>query len=221
MSPKREDYLKDRDISAVAHTQLEAVCRASGRAFPAIPEGPQALLVIDAQRFFLDPLSPAALPVAQAVTPRLGEAVHRAARAGISVAATRHAHRADSDPFPFLSIWHKRLLESDPLAALHPALESVLTPLAAPVFTKDTYSAFEGTDLCEWLRERAVRVLLLAGVTSHLCVETTARHALCLGFFPVVLADACAAWTETQHVRLLAAMADGVGGATTLEELWP
>ena len=51
--------------------------------------------------------------------------------------------------------------------------------------------------------------------------ETTARHALCLGFFPVVLADACAAWTETQHVRLLAAMADGVGGATTLEELWP
>ena len=55
---------------------------------------------------------------------------------------------------------------------------------------KDAYSAFEGTDLHEWLRKRQVSRLVVGGLATEYCVLNTARDALSLGYGVSLLTDA-------------------------------
>lgn len=59
-------------------------------------------------------------------------------------------------------------------------------------------SAFVGSDLAEILAEHRIDTLYLAGFATHVCVESTLRHAHDLGFNVVVLRDACAAFNDEQ-----------------------
>ena len=60
------------------------------------------------------------------------------------------------------------------------------------VIRKNFPSSFHGTDLHDLLRDRGVSTLVLSGLMTHMCVESTARHAAHLGYRVVVAADACA-----------------------------
>ncbi len=53
-------------------------------------------------------------------------------------------------------------------------------------------SAFHDTALLQELRQRDVRTVVLAGCMTHNCVDSTARHALHLGFQVLIASDACA-----------------------------
>ncbi|WP_458525452.1 cysteine hydrolase family protein [Onishia taeanensis] len=68
-------------------------------------------------------------------------------------------------------------------------------PLAGErIVTKHVESPFIGTDLEAWLRRHGIARLVLAGVSTGHAVSTTARHAHCLDFGVVVVADACASF---------------------------
>ncbi|MFJ7589823.1 cysteine hydrolase family protein [Streptomyces sp. NPDC097617] len=61
----------------------------------------------------------------------------------------------------------------------------------ALVVTKTVNSAFYGTpDLAEWLRERGIGQLVVVGIQTNMCVETTARMAGNLGYDVLVPFDA-------------------------------
>ena len=78
-----------------------------------------------------------------------------------------------------------------------------------PVFRKAQYSAFHATRLAGWLRRRRVRTLVVAGVMTHLCVETTAREAFVRELDVVVPLDACASSDRTLHLGALRGLANG------------
>jgi nicotinamidase-related amidase len=63
-----------------------------------------------------------------------------------------------------------------------------------PVFRKNVNSAFIGTDLESYLRERGVENLVLVGLTTEHCISTTARMGANLGFGITIVADATAAF---------------------------
>lgn len=67
------------------------------------------------------------------------------------------------------------------------------------VVRKSTADAFVGTDLDQRLSALGATTLLLAGVSTNSCVESTARHAADLGYQVILIDDACAAANEHLH----------------------
>lgn len=66
-----------------------------------------------------------------------------------------------------------------------------LTPMAGDVvIVKSRYSGFHGTNLDSVLRGRGIRNLLVAGIASNVCVESTIRDAYFNEYWPVLIADA-------------------------------
>ena len=66
-----------------------------------------------------------------------------------------------------------------------------------PLIRKSVNSAFIGTDLEQRLRDGGIQTLVLTGLTTNQCVETTARMASNLGFDTHFVADATAAFERT------------------------
>jgi ureidoacrylate peracid hydrolase len=48
-------------------------------------------------------------------------------------------------------------------------------------------------------RSNGVRTVVLTGVSTHVCVETTARTAFVRDYYTVVVADGCAAYSAQEH----------------------
>jgi ureidoacrylate peracid hydrolase len=69
-------------------------------------------------------------------------------------------------------------------------VESLAPEPSDTVIVKSRYSGFQGTDLDSVLRGRGVRNLLIVGIASNVCVESTIRDAYFLEYWPVMIADA-------------------------------
>jgi nicotinamidase-related amidase len=66
-----------------------------------------------------------------------------------------------------------------------------------------TFDSFVNTDMIQKLRENNIEKVVLAGLTSHTCVESAGRHALEEGFHVTFLTDAVAEFTEEAHKAAL------------------
>lgn len=64
---------------------------------------------------------------------------------------------------------------------------------------KHRFSAFHNTRLDTVLRSMKVESLVIAGLTTNVCVLTSATHAVMLGYHVVLAEDACAAWFQPAH----------------------
>ena len=84
---------------------------------------------------------------------------------------------------------------------------------------KTTYDAFLNTELEDILGSAGVDQVLVTGVLTHMCCETTARSAFCRGFEVYVAADATASSREELHLGSLVSMADSVAVIVGSEEV--
>jgi ureidoacrylate peracid hydrolase len=69
-------------------------------------------------------------------------------------------------------------------------IDELSPQLTDMVIVKSRYSGFHGTDLDSVLRSRGIRNLLIIGIASNVCVESTVRDAYFLEYWPVMVADA-------------------------------
>lgn len=99
-------------------------------------------------------------------------------------------------------------------------ITDALTPQPGEVvIDKTRYSAFYDTDLEEQLRELGVDTLIVCGVTTNICVESTVRDAFFRDIRVVVPSDGTAAVTPELHEGALADFEYGFGTVTTVGEL--
>jgi ureidoacrylate peracid hydrolase len=79
-----------------------------------------------------------------------------------------------------------------------------LRPLPGePIITKHRYSAFHNTDLDTVLRSHGIRTLVLAGVATNVCVETTAREGFVRDYYIVFLSDGTATYSAADQEATL------------------
>lgn len=67
------------------------------------------------------------------------------------------------------------------------------------IVTKHRYGAFEGTDLDLVLRSQGVRTVIMTGIATNVCVETTARQAFLRDYYVVFVSDCTATYSQVQH----------------------
>ena len=140
-----------------------------------------ALIVVDVQQAFLDPL--------------YGERNNPDAESNIGrlLAAWRSSGR------PIRHIVHDSV---EPNSLLRPgvpgnAIQAVAAPKAAePVYRKHVNSAFIGTNLEQDLRHDGIDTLVIVGLTTNHCVSTSVRMAGNLGFSTFVVSDATATFAR-------------------------
>jgi ureidoacrylate peracid hydrolase len=152
-----------------------------------------ALLNVDLQNLFVEgyPLSVPDGPTVVAQVNRLAAACRKAR---ILVIHTIHALRADSSDAgvmgEFFPLTREGLLARDTHAThLHPALEVAPEDI---VLEKPRFGAFQGTYLESLLRSRGVEAVIVTGVSTNVCAETTAREANVRDFRVFFIEDATA-----------------------------
>jgi ureidoacrylate peracid hydrolase len=87
------------------------------------------------------------------------------------------------------------------------------------VITKHRYSAFIGTELDPLLRAQGVENLVIVGVTTNVCVESTARDGYMLDYHIIVVEDCTASYSEEPHRATLANIRRAFGRVATAEEI--
>ena len=72
-----------------------------------------------------------------------------------------------------------------------------------PVVIKHRYGAFESTDLDLVLRSNGIRTVVMTGVATNVCVETTARQAFLRDYYVVFTRDCTATFSRAEHEAAL------------------
>jgi nicotinamidase-related amidase len=138
-------------------------------------------------------------------------AVGQARRAAIPVVFTRHVYRPGrADEGAALVRNSPALAGVNGLAAGFWDAEVVDELGCGPedmVVDKVRFDAFQWTSLEPLLRGLGVRELVVCGVVTNLCVETTVRSAFMRDFPVTLLADCCAAKTRRLHELSLEVLA--------------
>ncbi|WP_420130943.1 cysteine hydrolase family protein [Rhodopseudomonas sp.] len=179
-----------------------------------------ALLIIDMQRDFLEPggfgetLGNDVSQLARAVPP-IAAVLAAARRMGLPVIHTREGHLPDlsdappakvargapslriGDPGPMGRILIRGEPGHDIVAELYPRGDEI-------VIDKPGKGAFYATELGDVLQKYGIDTLLVCGVTTEVCVNTTVREANDRGYRCVVIADGCASYFPEFHAAGLA-----------------
>jgi isochorismate hydrolase len=213
-----EPYITPQTLEARAdawHTELAraGIGRNPYRAAP----GRTALLVIDMQRYFLREGSHAFLPAGRCVRSNVLRLIDAWRSAGAPVILTRHAVAQGEDPGAMARWWQDTVREGTEDALLDAKIAA--SAAGAPVLRKTRYSAFHGTGLQESLRELGVERVVISGVMTHLCVESTAREAFIRDFEVLLATDASASASEELHLGSLRALGHGFAFLARTEKL--
>lgn len=200
--------------------------------------GRSALLIIDMQRDFLEPdgfgaaLGNDVSLLARAVEP-CRAILHGARAAGVPVLHTREGHRPDLSDAPRAKVERgppeKRIGAVGPMGRIlirgeagHAIIPALLPLPSELVIDKPGKGAFYQTDLELMLRTLDIETLIVAGVTTEVCVHSTVREANDRGFRCLVLGDACASYNPAFHevaLRMIAAQGGIFGWVTETDSV--
>ncbi|MFI5928531.1 cysteine hydrolase family protein [Micromonospora sp. NPDC051543] len=174
-----------------------------------------ALLVIDMQRDFLEPggfgesLGNDVSQLRRTIAP-LAALLADARAVGLAVVHTREGHLPDLSDCPPAKLNRgapsKRIGDPGPTGRIlvrgeygHDIIDELAPLPGEPVIDKPGKGAFHATDLDVLLAGRGIRSLLVAGVTTEVCVHTTVREANDRGYECLVLADCVGSYFPEFH----------------------
>lgn len=152
-----------------------------------------ALINVDMQRCFVEG-SPLASPDGLALAERVNRLSAACREAGSTVVHTRGWLRRDGSNLgivgelvpPFI---YNLYTEGAPTAEIH---DAVVVEARDVILDKPRYGAFTGTALDGILRAKGIEAIIVSGIATNICCETTAREASQLDFRVFFLSDGTA-----------------------------
>ncbi len=179
------------------------------------------LLIIDMQNDFLTPGSEVYIPEGEAIIPNIKRLLLAFRRKRLPVIYTAHSHKDPKVDGGMTADWWPELKAGKVLkaktrgVAIHPKLK----PEGERVIEKQRYSAFYNTNLEIILRGLKVTDLVITGVMTNICCESTARDAFFRDFRVFFLLDGTASPYEELHLATLKNLAYAFACITTTDEI--
>jgi biuret amidohydrolase len=185
-----------------------------------------SLVIIDMQRDFLEAggfgavLGNDVSLLRRTITP-IRRLLERARAAGLSIIHTREGHRPDLSDLPPAKKVRGRLAagigDPGPMGRIlvrgepgHDIIPELYPLPGEPVVDKPGKGAFFATDLDAMLKNRGIAQLIVCGVTTEVCVNTTVREANDRGYDCLVVADCVGSYfPEFQEMGLRMIKAQG------------
>ena len=170
-----------------------------------------ALLVIDVQNDFaadggfFDQIGADVRSIQATVIPSLARLLESARAAGMLVVFVQAIYDAEHLSAPMRERNKRRRVEMPRcLTGSWGADFHVVRPAPGePVVIKHRYSAILNTELDAILKRRGIRSLLLTGISTDTCVESTGRDAYFIDYYVTLVADCCGAFNESDHLGAL------------------
>lgn len=187
-----------------------------------------AMLVVDMQNFWLHPQGIAYDAKLLHVVPKIRSAIDYAHKNGIPVIYLYTAYRndlSDAGLYPELGLYEGRMFNANEKWSLFERTEGAkiieeLLPTDHDIVLKKTrYSGFIGTPLEQILRGLKKGTLLITGISSNICCESTAREAMMRDFRIILLSDCTMSRSEEAHNRTIATINRNFGLARSLNEV--
>ncbi|NIP43890.1 MAG: isochorismatase family protein [candidate division Zixibacteria bacterium] len=166
-----------------------------------------ALLIIDMQNFFVHETGPAYLPDSQYTIKNIQELQKAFRTKNLPIIFTSHVHKSPEYDGGNLTWWWAEYCKEGSKDA--EIFEAIRPAKGEKLIHKHRYSAFEGTDMEITLRTLGIRDLVVTGVMTNLCCETTARYAFNKDYRVQFVCDATATANEDLHVAALKNIAFG------------
>jgi nicotinamidase-related amidase len=142
-----------------------------------------ALLVIDVQMFGFGEDSP--VHAGESLLVKVGDLIARARAAGVPVIYVQHCGKAGEIDEPGAPAWE-----------IHPAI----APAESETIVQKRHpDAFQETTLLQELESRNIKRLVVTGMQTEYCVDTTCRRAYSLGYDVVLVQDGHSTW-DTEHL---------------------
>ena len=151
-----------------------------------------ALLNVDMQNCFVEGY-PVSAPGGRALLDRINELTKACRAAGVLVVHARHVLRPDGSNAGILAeippVAAGMINKGSPSAEFH---ASLTMDDADIVLEKPRFGCFHGTDLELLLRSKGIDTVIISGISTNVCCETTAREAAVRDFRVIFLTDGTA-----------------------------
>ena len=169
-----------------------------------------ALIVVDVQNDFVSPEGSASkrgedVGAAMAMIPNLTGLIDQARKVGLTIIYIRTTHSDWTDT----ASWVYRTSQKSGLSTCREGSWGAefydgIAPLPTErVVIKHRYSAFINTDLNTVLKARGIQSVLVCGVATNVCVETTARDGYMYDYYVTMIDDCSAAYDAKLHMSTL------------------
>lgn len=172
-----------------------------------------ALLVIDMQNFFCEKKSHAYI----SETPKIIKNINKL----VSIYKTNKrpvifsSHQNTKQNAKVLGDWWNDVITSKHDAKIYKELDTK----DCTIISKTQYDAFYKTDLNKILKKHKIKHLLITGVATHLCVETTTRSAFVKGYLPFVAKNCTADFDNSFYKNALENLSDGFAVVKNYKEI--
>ena len=204
MKPIKESYFTPASIAHKAQEMKQSLNGLIRKQAVLFSPAEAALLVLDMQSYFLQEPSHAFIPSAIAILPKVNVLIEAFTAKELPVFFSRHLNTLEDAGS--MSTWWREILTPDhPMSEIDPRIEIKNGIL----FRKTRYDAFFDSPLAKMLHEKNVRQVVICGVMTHLCCETTARSAFMRGFDVFFTIDGTATYNEAFHNASLMNLAHG------------
>jgi isochorismate hydrolase len=167
------------------------------------------------QKYFLDPSSHAYIPSGEIIVSGLKKLISLYSRKRLPIIFTLHSN-TEENACMMGKWWPKILHEGSPES-------HILEELEAPegiIIEKNQYDAFYNTDLEQILKEKNIGQVIICGVMTNICCETTARSAFVRGFEVIFPIDGTATYKEEHHISSLINLSYSCAIPILLDELF-
>ncbi len=169
-----------------------------------------ALIVVDVQNDFVSPEGSAGkrgddVGAAIAMIPNLTRLIDQARKVGLTIVYIRTTHSEWTDT----ASWIYRTSQKSGLSTCREGTWGAefydgIAPLPSErIVIKHRYSAFINTDLNTVLKARGIQSILVCGVATNVCVETTARDGYMYDYYVTMIDDCSAAYDAKLHMGTL------------------